>query len=224
MTYSVVFVEPESPGNIGALARVMSNFGLSDLILVNPQCKIDKEARDRAKHAFDVIEKARIVRDFSKIGDFDFVIGTTGKIVNNYDEVRHSITPRELAKQIKSKARVALVFGREGIGLKNEELAECDIIVNIPTDRHYPVMNISHAAAIVFYELFSADKKLGNGASLREKKILFDHFEKILNGLDGIRDKKKVAKVFRNVINRAMIERKEAHTLAGALSEIKKRV
>jgi TrmH family RNA methyltransferase len=222
--YTVVFIEPESSGNIGALARVMKNFGLRNLILVNPQCKIDRETRVRAKHAFDVIENARIVKDFSKIGDFDFVIGTTGKIVTNYDEIRHSITPRELAKQIKDRARVALVLGREGIGLKNDELAKCDIVVHIATDHRYPVMNVSHAAAIVFYELFSADKKLGSGANLREKKILFDHFEKILNRLEGIRDKKKVAKVFRNVMNRAMIEGKEAHTLAGALNEIKKKV
>ncbi len=222
--YTVVFVEPESSGNIGALARVMKNFGLRDLILVNPKCEIDKEARARAKHAFDVVEKARIVREFGKIGDFDLIIGTTGKIVSNYDEVRHSITPRELAKQIRKKTMVALVFGREGIGLKNEELSVCDIVVHIPTDHKYPVMNVSHAAAIVFYELFSADKKLGSDASLREKKILFEHFEKILNELDGIRDKKKVAKVFRNVINRAMIEGKEAHTFAGALNEIKKKV
>ena len=222
--YTVVFIEPESSGNIGALARVMKNFGLNDLVLVNPQCKIDRETRARAKHAFDVIENARIVKGFDKIGDFDFVIGTTGKIVNNYDEVRHSITPRELAKQIRNRARVALVLGREGIGLKNDELAKCDIVVHIPTDHRYPVMNVSHAAAIVFYELFSVDKKLSSGASSREKKILFDHFEKILNGLEGIRDKKKVAKVFRNVMNRAMIEGKEAHTLAGALSEIKKKV
>ena len=222
--YTVVFIEPESSGNIGALARVMKNFGLRDLILVNPQCTIDREAKTRAKHAFDVIEKARIVKGFDKIGDFDFVIGTTGKIVTNYDEVRHSITPRELAKQIKNKNKIALVFGREGIGLKNEELSVCDIVVHIPTDHRYPVMNVSHAAAVVFYELFSADKRFGSGASSREKKILFDHFEKILNGLEGIRDKKKVAKVFRNVMNRAMIEGKEAHTIAGALSEIKKKV
>ena len=222
--YTVVFIEPESSGNIGALARVMKNFGLRDLILVNPQCTIDREAKTRAKHAFDVIEKARIVKGFDKIGDFDFVIGTTGKIVAGYDEVRHSITPRELAKQIKNKNKIALVFGREGIGLKNEELSVCDIVVHIPTDHRYPVMNVSHAAAVVFYELFSADKRFGSGASSREKKILFDHFEKILNRLEGIRDKKKVAKVFRNVMNRAMIEGKEAHTIAGALNEIKKTV
>ena len=220
--YTVVFVEPESSGNIGALARVMKNFGLRELILVNPKCEIDREARARAKHAFDIIEKARIVKSFGKIGNFDFVIGTTGKITPDYNEVRCSITPRELAKRAKGK--IAIVLGREGIGLTNDELALCDIVVHIPTDSRYPVMNITYAAAIIFYELFSAGKEVGEKASKREKEVLLDYFDRILNDLPAIRDKKKVGKIFRNVINRSMIAGKEAHTLAGVLNEIKKKV
>ncbi len=218
--YTVVFVEPESAGNIGALARVMKNFGLKELVLVNPKCEIDKEAKARAKHAFDIIEKARIVKDFGKIGDFDFVIGTTGKITPDYNEVRCAITPRELAGQAKGK--IAIVLGREGTGLTNNELALCDIIVHIPTDSRYPIMNITHAAAIVFYELFSANKEVGEKANAREKKVLLDYFDRILNDLPAIRDKKKVAKIFRNVVNRSLIAGKEAHTLAGVFKEIKK--
>ncbi len=221
--YTVVFVEPESSGNIGALARVMRNFGLKELILVNPKCEIDKEAKARAKHAFDIIEKARIVKDFSKIGSFDFVIGTTGKITPDYNEVRCSITPRELAGQNKI-GNIAIVLGREGTGLTNDELALCDIIVHIPTDSRYPIMNITHAAAIIFYELFSADKEVGEKANAREKKVLLDYFDGIVGNLPVIRDKKKVGKIFRNIINRSMIAGKEAHTLAGVLGEIKKKI
>ncbi len=222
--YTVVFVEPESSGNIGALARVMKNFGLKELVLVNPKCEIDKEAKARAKHAFDIIEKARIVKDFGKIGDFDFIIGTTGKITPDYNEVRCSITPRELAGQAKVKGRMAIVLGREGTGLTNDELALCDIIVHIPTDSRYPIMNITHAAAIVFYELFSAGRETGEKASAREKEVLLDYFDGILDNLPAIRDKKKVGKIFRNIVNRSMIAGKEAHTLAGVLGEIKKKV
>jgi TrmH family RNA methyltransferase len=219
--YTVVFVEPESSGNIGSLARVMKNFGLRELVLVNPKCKTDQETKSRAKHAFDIIERARIVKDFGKIGEFDFVIGTTGKITPDYDEVRCAISPKELAEQVKTKAKIALVFGREGIGLKNEELSLCDIVVHIPTDYKYPVLNVSHAAAIVFYELFSTKKELVRKADKREKEVLFDYFDEIVDSLAGIRDKKKVAKVFRNVVNRSLIAGKEAHTLAGVLKELK---
>jgi len=220
--YTVVFVEPESSGNIGALARVMKNFGLRELVLVNPKCEIDKEAKARAKHAFDIIERARVVKDFNKIGDFDFVVGTTGKIAQDYNEVRSAITPRELAGQAKGK--IAIVLGREGIGLTNDELALCDIIVHIPTDPRYPIMNITHAAAIVFYELFSANRDIGEKADAREKKVLLDYFDRILDNLPAVRDKKKVGKIFRNIVNRSMIAGKEAHTLAGVLNEIRKKI
>ena len=220
--YTVVFVEPESSGNIGSLARVMKNFGLKELILVNPKCEINGETRARAKHAFEIVERARIVKSFGKIGDFDFVIGTTGKITPDYDDVRCAISPKELAEQIKTKGKIAIVLGREGIGLKNEELALCDIVVHIPTDEKYPVMNITHAAAIVFYELFSSKQELVRKADRKEKEVLFDYFDEIVCGLSGIRDKKKVAKVFRNVVNRSLIAGKEAHTLAGVFKEIKK--
>lgn len=222
--FTVVFVEPESSGNIGALARAMKNFGLRELILVNPKCKIDKETRNRAKHANDLLEKARIVKSFEKIGSFDFVIGTTGKIAKHYDEVRHSISPKELAGQMKTKGNIAIVFGREGMGLTNKELSLCDIIVHIPTDERYPVMNVSHAAAIVFYELFSNKQKQVIEASGKEKEVLFDYFGEIVNSLAVIRDKKKVIKIFKNIVNRSMIAGKEAHALAGALGEIRKKI
>jgi len=35
--FYIVFVEPESEDNIGALARVMANFDFKNLILVNPK-------------------------------------------------------------------------------------------------------------------------------------------------------------------------------------------
>ena len=54
---SIILVEPKIQGNIGAIARVMKNFGYTKLILVNPKCKIGKEARNRAKNAQEILDK-----------------------------------------------------------------------------------------------------------------------------------------------------------------------
>jgi len=220
--YTIVFIEPENAGNIGAIARVMKNFGLKELVLVNPKCEIDKKTEGRAKHALDVVERMRVVKDFKSIGKFDYVVGTTGKIIREYSEVRHSITPRELKERLNGK-NIALVFGREGIGLTNEELSACDIAVHIPTDDRYPVMNVSHAAAIIFYELFSADAKTVT-AGRKEREVIFKHLDSILPELDGLHNKKKVSKIFRNVFNRSMMAEKEAGAIAGTLNEIKKKL
>ena len=55
----VVFVEPESPGNIGFLARTMKNFGLTNLVLINP-CELKNESYYQAMHARDVVSNCEI--------------------------------------------------------------------------------------------------------------------------------------------------------------------
>src|SRR6195256_6339941 len=74
----VVLVEPKNQGNVGAVARAMKNFGVEELVLVNP-CPIGEEARQRAMHGADILEAAKVVPDFdASIEDADFVVGTSG--------------------------------------------------------------------------------------------------------------------------------------------------
>ena len=62
---AVVLVEPETPGNIGSVARVMKNFGVKRLLLVNPKCNhLDGEAYGRAMHARDILKAAVVVKNF----------------------------------------------------------------------------------------------------------------------------------------------------------------
>ena len=71
MPYTVILVETQNPGTIGSVARAMKNFGLTDLILVNP-CKITSMTRARSMHAWDVVQKAKIVDTFAEaIKPFD---------------------------------------------------------------------------------------------------------------------------------------------------------
>ena len=49
--------------------------------------------------------------------------------------------------------KIAILFGREGDGLSNKEIEDCDLCVSIPTKTTYQILNISHEAAIIFYEL-----------------------------------------------------------------------
>lgn len=53
---------------------------------------------------------------------------------------------------------IALLFGREGDGLNNQEIEQCDILVTIPTSDEYPIMNITHAAAIIFMKYLKIRK------------------------------------------------------------------
>ena len=60
----VVLVAPRNPLNIGAAARAMSNFGVSELRLVNPYEVAFREARSAVK-AHKVLERAR---EYASVG------------------------------------------------------------------------------------------------------------------------------------------------------------
>jgi TrmH family RNA methyltransferase len=112
MSIRVVLVDPNHPGNIGAVARAMKNMGLTELHLVRPKAFPHAEATARASGADDVLDAARVHEEFADaIADCGLVVGTSAR-------QRHLpwdlVEPRECAQEIVSAAQVgnvALVFG-----------------------------------------------------------------------------------------------------------------
>ena len=227
----VVFVEPESPGNIGFLARTMKNFGLTNLVLINP-CKMENESYYKAMHARDVVSNSETycsLKEFLKSKEIDSAIGTTGNAGGSYNVARIAVSPEQLADTINYNGNMALIFGREGNGLSNEEISLCDVIVSIPTHDYYPILNITHAAAIIFYEMFKREKSYPvdriESASAAEKESLINCIDEIILKLGYPRHKSKNASlVFRKIIGRAFISEREAHTLKGTFRRIKVRI
>jgi len=227
----VVFVEPETPGNIGFLARTMKNFGLTNLVLINP-CKLENESYYQAMHARDVVSNLQTydsLKEFLIHKQIDSAIATTGTAGGSYNVARIAVTPEQLADSINYNGNLALIFGREGNGLSNKEIALCDVIVSIPTHENYPILNITHAAAIIFYELFKKEKSYPvdrlKAASSAEKESLMDYMDEIILKLGYPQHKSNNASiVFRRVIGRAFISGREAHTLTGTLRRIKSRI
>lgn len=225
----VVLVEPEFSGNIGFIARVMMNFGFQSLILVNPKASLDTTAYIFASHAGGILDEARIFASLDELAsEFDFIVGTTSKVGSDYNVLRISVTPRRLAGSLVDvKGRVAILFGRESVGLTNRELELCDVVVSIPSSDVYPVLNVSHAVAIILYELFMCGLE-GKGKSLRfreasgvEKEILFKYFNRVLEAVDYPGYKRRIARtIFKHVIGRGFISGREAHTLMGVFRSV----
>lgn len=224
----IVFVECETPGNIGFLARTMANFGLSKLVLINPT-ELKEEAFYQAMHAKHLVENAMIfdsLNDFYKHVVIDFKVASTGVAGGSYNLSRIPIKPTELGRIINPNVNTAIIFGREGNGLTNKEIENCDITVSIPTDPSYPIMNISHAAAIILYELFKNQNEfpvegLEESTSI-EKEYLLKDMAEIIDTLSIPDHKKKTGlRSFKNIINRAFITGREAHTLKGILRRLK---
>ncbi len=243
---SVILVKPLYAGNVGSAARAMANFGFKNLILVNP-CKLTKEASDMAVHAKPIMEKAKICKDFeSAIKNFNLIVGTTSESTNkDYNFLRICITPEQLREKVSHvKGKVALVFGPEDIGLTNEELERCDIVVSIPTAAEYKSMNLSHSVAILLYELSKAESLIQSRAQARdgrrpnpespirlaskkEKDLISENFVSIANLINYPKPAER-RKIFNlmltKIIGRAQVTGREANTLIGVLRRIKRKL
>jgi len=220
--FRVVLVEPLNEGNVGAVARAMKNFGLEELVLVR-SCALGDEAAKRAMHGTDVLENARrVFSDEEALKGASLVVATSGiDTANEKHFARISTTPKEFAAKIGDcDGTVALVFGREDFGLDKELIKRCDFLVTIPANPSYTVLNMSHAAAILFYELFAAKAETWKPreAGELETEKLHEYFATLLDVLDYPEHKKAKTKVmFRRMIARSVPSNWEFHTLMGIL-------
>lgn len=151
----VVLVRPRNPLNIGAAARAMSNFGVSDLRLVNPYRLAFREARSAVRGAV-LLENAQEFTDVADaVQDCALVVGTTA-IGERSLQRPPRLLGEEAGKSIRSglhNGRVALLFGSEKTGLSNDDFSHCHWLLNIPTRKENISMNLGQAVAVCLYEL-----------------------------------------------------------------------
>jgi tRNA/rRNA methyltransferase len=153
----LVLVRPQVAGNVGAVARVMRNMGLRDLVLVSPEADpTDPEARKLSTQGEEILQRARIVSDLGEaLQDCVLVAGTSARIGGPFR--RQSVGPPEtiIPKLVEEmpRAPVALVFGPEPSGLTDTEVTRCHYLIHIPTDPDYSALNLAQAVAICLYEL-----------------------------------------------------------------------
>jgi len=233
---AVAVVDAETPGNVGTIARAMKNFGVEDLYLVDPPpLEEEGEAYGFAGHAReDVLPSAREVA-FGTLVERFHTVGCTA--ITNSDD-RHHVrypfhTPRELAESLADvDAPTCVVFGRERVGLHNEELARLDEICSIPASADYPVMNLGQAATVVLYELRTVT--LAGGATQQPDRIvraperdlegLHDQFGELIAAAGLPEEKRpKTRRMFRRLLGRAHPTRREASVLRGVFRRATRR-
>ncbi len=232
MEIRVVFVEPESGGNIGSIARLMKNFGISEFYLINPKTEIGKEAWTLAAHARDILENAIVVKELNEaLKDVNYVVGTTSIVAKSSSNlVRAPISARQFAENVgKVKGTVALLLGRESTGLSNTELTRCDLVVTIPSDSTYKTLNVASASAIFFYELWIAKlcskSEPDNEVNREHRERLLTLFNEVCEMLNLARHKERLTqRAFKNIISRAFASTREITLLIGVVRNIRQRI
>jgi len=166
MNCRVVLVRPQVAANLGATARVMRNFGLTDLVLVAPAADpTDVEARRLSTHGEAILDQCRIVPDLAPaVADCVLVAATSARSGGLFR--RQSCgPPQEIIPHLverMAQGPTALVFGPEPTGLLNAEISRCHYLIHIPTDEGAPALNLAQAVAVCLYELRIADCGLRN--------------------------------------------------------------
>ncbi|MEH1872970.1 RNA methyltransferase [Nostoc sp.] len=225
----IVLVEPAGPINIGAIARVMKNFGLYNLVLVNPQCDpFSTEALMMAVHAQEILESAVLVPTLPEaLHGCVRAIATTGRVRSWETPLE---TPRTALPWLLEEPEkpAALIFGREDRGLSNEELNYAQRFVGIPTSPDYVALNLATAVAVCCYELSQctqpATKTLTQTelAPLDVVEAYYQQLESLLLKIGYVYPHTAASRMekFRQIYNRAHLKTTEVYMLRGILQQV----
>ena len=234
-TVAVAVVDAETPGNVGTIARAMKNFGLSELLLVDPPT-LDPagEAYGFAGRAReDILPGAREVSFDSIVEEYHTVGCTAITNENATSHVRYPfVPPEDLGEELAGLGgEVCLVFGRESTGLTNAELARLDRVCTIPASDEYPVLNLGQAATVVLYELRRltvAETQTPDGRDRAEPEAiegLHEQFAEFLVALGHPEEKRpKTGRLWRRLLGRAQPTGREVRTLRGLFRRASERL
>jgi len=231
----VVLVRPSIAANLGAVARVMRNFGLSDLRLVAPHADPgDREARRLSTQGEGILASARSVADLGDaVADSVLVIGTTARLggLIRRQVIDEAGMVMSQAVAALASGPVALVFGPEQNGLTNAEVTRCHDIITIDTDEGYPTLNLAQCVAICLYELRQAwRKQAGRGkpaaappAPFELQERMYLQLEQALRELHFLWGEKAepLMHALRHLLGRARPSEEEVGLLMGLARQIR---
>lgn len=231
---AIILVAPQMGENIGAAARAMKNFGLSDLRIVSPRDGWPNEkAESVSAGGIEIIKQAQIFSSLEEaIADLSYIYATTGV---SRDINKNYVLSRDLARDMPASGNIGFMFGRENWGLNNLEIAYANKILVIDTDKEYASLNIAHAVSIICYELFGEKEvsrdDLNNTQELASANDLNYFYEHLFASLEEkeffrVPEKKermsqKIRHLFGRVEGLSMQEVQILHGIVTALADDK---
>ncbi len=237
-TPAIILVEPQLGENIGAAARAMANFGLSELRIVNPRDGWpNPNAQVSASGAEDLIEAAQLHETTAEaVADLGFVLASTARSREVAKPVRG---PKEAASALTARTAsgvaTGILFGREKWGLSNEEVALADEILTLPVDPAHYSLNLAQAVLLVSYEwrmaaigeaLPFAGSEAEPPADKADLVRLFEHLESALDGAGFFRPPERrphMVLALRSMLQRAQLSEQEVRTFRGVIAALEDR-
>ncbi len=233
----VVLVGTTHSGNIGSAARAMKVMGLSQMVLVDPQCLVDAQAIALAAGASEIALNAQIYPTLeAAVADCGLVVGTSAR---SRTLEWPMLEPRECGEKLISEANqhsVAMVFGRERTGLTNDELQLCHYHVCVPANPEYSSLNLAMAVQLLSYEVrmaYLALQQSSQSSTLQEEyprhqelERFYAHLEQVIMQTEFISAQQpgQVMNKLRRMFTRARPEAQEINILRGILTSVQKSI
>lgn len=170
----IILVNPQLGENIGAVARVMLNFGLKELRIVNPRDGWpNPKALTMATAAKSILNEANIYTDLtSALNEIEFVYATSAR---KRDINKLVVSPRnailDTVKRVRQKQRVAVIFGPERTGLENKHLVLANKIIEIPVNPSFKSINLSQSVTVICYEWMCTFQEVDDSRQLPSNEL-----------------------------------------------------
>jgi len=232
-TPTIVLVRPQLPENIGMVARVMSNFGLKNLIIVKPRDNwFNIKSTNAAKKAKTILNNVKVYNNLNEaLKNFTYVISTTNR--KRYLNKNSTIDFKLFNKKINSNKKIAILFGPENSGLSNEDLRLTDLIFTIETNNKNKSLNLSHAVTVICYKIFESNNIKNNKNIKRVNDLVnkgqiskyFDFLFQKLENRNFFVPKEKTESMKNNIYNiylKSSLSKKELQTLWGITKKLTK--
>ncbi len=230
MSLVIVLSRPQDLVNVASVIRVMKNFGLRDLRLVAPAEYDERRIEGIAHGSGDILNRVAMFDELNgAIADCAFVAGMTAR---QRAAKRNVLWPRQAAAEILREAAAgtaAVLLGPEDRGLSNDELDRCHRLITIPTSP-YQALNLSHAFAVMAYELHVAGgerplkrpRRRAPAATAAHLELLFGDAERALDAIEFFktRNPEYVMRTVRDVAHRTPLDAREAKLLRAMCIEV----
>ena len=147
---------PQTPENIGSVARALRVMGFKPAHVIEPQCDPEHErAHVLASHAggdLALMPRHKGVEQLRSQVDLLIGFSARGRVYGPDPIALPDIT--DLLQQHQN-SRIGLLFGPESSGLSNDDLSYCHYSCYIPTPPHtdYHSLNLAQSVQVVAYAL-----------------------------------------------------------------------
>ena len=233
--FGFILIKPQLGENIGACARSLKNFGFSKLSIVSPKLSWpNNRAKITSVGAYDIIKKVKVYRNtLEAISNFDIVISLSAR---KRDINKKHISFAEFLEiiKLKKKQKIGFMFGPEASGLSNSDLSYSNYVLQIPTEKNFKSINLSHSLTIICYEIFKLNnyklfKKNSDTLKIAPKSkinILVKYLVNLLeinNFFKPMEKKRSMILNINNLIYRLEPNAKELRILASIISSLSKK-